>query len=333
MNIDDSFPFRVVSGFRPLKGLHVAHHAAVLRDLHRLQYAQKGCSFVFVADHHARSRWDEKVDFVNIERRTKEIAKQLLATGIDPEFCVLYRQSDIPELFEIMWFIAGVVPDSTLRKGHAVSNDSAPTAGIYLYPLLMVADILSLKATNVAIGKDQKQHLELARDVARKLIRRFNSRLLPIPASIAVDPILVAGTDSAIDRPRKMGAELSNDIPLFADEDTINERIDRIATRPVRWGEPLPVDSCNILQYAAAIGGETARNEFVGKYQSGQYGYSDAKTDLKELFFDCFRPARERYRQIQDGEVEAILQAGGKKAREQVARLVFELRSEMATRF
>lgn len=331
MNIDHCFPFRIISGFRPLKGLHIGHYAAVLKDVGRLQYAQRYCTFVFVADHHARSQWDEKADFVNIERRTREIAKQLLASGIDPNYCVLYRQSDVPELFEVMWFLAGVIPDGALRRGHAVSFHPAPSAGVYLYPLLMVADILSLKATNVAIGGDQKQHLELARDVARKLIRRLGSKLLPVPESVAVKPTLINGIDALPDKPRKMAAELNNDIPIFADEETILERIEKIVTRTVRWGEPLPIQDCNILQYVLAIGGAKVMEELTGKYGSGQYGYSDAKNYLKDLFFDSFKSQREEYRRITEGDVESVLLSGGRVAREQIARIVFELRSEMAT--
>jgi tryptophanyl-tRNA synthetase len=331
MNIDDSFPFRIISGFRPLRGLHVAHHAAVLRDVCKYQYAQKRCAYVFVADHHARSRWDERVDFANIGKRTREIAKQLLACGIDPEFSVLYRQSDIPELFEIMWFIAGVVADSTLRRGHAVTSDPAPTAGIYLYPLLMVADILSLKATNVAVGKDQKQHLEMARDVARKLIRRFGSKFLPIPESLSVDPPLILGIDSSEDRPKKMGSEFNNDIPLFADEDTVKDRIEKILTRPIKWGDLLPTEGCNILHCASAMAGEAAKELFARKYEAGGYGYSDAKKELIDLFFDHFGSMRQRYAEIEDAEVDRILHSGAMAAREQIARLVFEVRREVAT--
>jgi len=331
MNIDDGFPFRIISGFRPLRGLHVAHHAAVLRDVCKYQYVQKRCTYIFVADHHAHSRWDERVDFANIGKRTRETAKQLLACGVNPEFSVLYRQSDIPELFEIMWFIAGVVPDSTLRRGHAVASDPAPSAGIYLYPLLMVADILSLKATNVAVGKDQKQHLELARDVARKLIRRFGPKLLPIPDSLSVDPPLILGIDSSEDRPKKMGSEFNNDIPLFADEDTVRDRIEKILTRPIKWGEVLPIEGCNILHCAWAIAGEKTKDCFARKYEAGGYGYSDAKKELTDLFFDHFQPIRQRYAEIEDGEVDRVLRSGASAAREQIAHLVFEVRDEVAT--
>src|SRR5437773_9467667 len=103
MNVDKVFPFRVVSGFRPIKRLHVGHYAAVLKTLVRLQYAKKWSAFVFIADHHSRCSWDEKVDFANSKRDSIEIARQLLACGLDPSYCALYIQSDIPELLEVMW--------------------------------------------------------------------------------------------------------------------------------------------------------------------------------------------------------------------------------------
>ena len=325
----NSFPFRIVSGFRPLRGLHIGHYGAVLRDLIRLQYAQPQTAFVFVADHHARSKWDDKADFVNLAKNARHTARQLIALGIDPDYTVLYRQSDIPEIFEIMWFFAGVVSDGVLRRGHAMGADSSPTAGTYLYPLLMVSDILSLRATHVAIGSDQKQHLEVARDVARKLRRRFAEGLLPVPEPLADEPQLIAGIDSPPDKPKKMASESNNEVPLFADEDTVRGRIDRIVTKPIKWGEQLPVQDCSILRYARCIGGAQTEAEFAQKYAGGGYGYSDAKNDLAGLFFDTFSTVRKKYHQIDDADVERILHAGAVRAREQIAGLLFRLRNEV----
>jgi tryptophanyl-tRNA synthetase len=331
MNIDSAFPFRIVSGFRPLRGLHIGHDAAVLADIRKYQYVSKGSTFVFIADHHARSRWDERVDFLNIRQRSTEIAKQLIACGIDPDFCVIYRQSDVPELFEFMWFLAGVVPDSSLKRGHAVANAIGPSVGMYLYPLLMVSDILSLRATNVAIGRDQKQHLELARNVARRLIKRFGADIIPIPDPLSAEPILVNGIDSSIEKPKKMDVETKNDIPLFADEETIEDRIAETVTQTVQWGKPLPTEGCNILSFARCIGGIEFENQLIDRYGSGQFGYSDAKNHLREMFFENYGPFRSRYQQISDKDVNEILSLGGKRARQTIAPLIFEIRSAMST--
>lgn len=331
MHNDGPFPFRIVSGFRPLRALHIGHYAAVISDLRRLQYARRRCCFVFLADHHMRSRWDERVDFANIQNRSREIAKQLIAAGVDPDFTTVYRQSDVPEIFEMLWFLAGVIPDSRLTRIPTAANKPGSSVGMYLYPLLMVADILSLRATNAAIGEDQRTHLELAREVARKLNRGLRSNLVPIPDSLNPAPRLVRGINSSPVTQVKMDVELRNDIPLFADEDTVNDQIDAILTRPVEWSEPLPVDRCNILHYAECIGGEEAKARFLDRYRTGAYRYPDAKRDLRELYFETFREIRKIYSEIDSRHVDQILDSGGRNAREVVSEMVMEIRKIMAT--
>ena len=281
--------------------------------------------YVFVADHHARSKWEQKTDFVDIGHNTLEIARGLLALGIDPDYCVLYKQSDIPELFELMWFFAGLIGHNHLERGHALKN-SVPTVGIYLYPMLMVSDILSLKATHVAIGSDQKQHLELAREIARKLVARFGKNLLPIPEALTSEPITIPGIDSRDDSIRKMAVENRNEIPIFAEEDVIQERIDGIVTRSLPWGSVLPTEGCNIINYAWCLGGTQAADEFKAKYERGKYGYEDAKRDLRDLFFSTFTLARQKYLALDKRNVAQILSAGTLRARAQIATLLFELR-------
>src|ERR1700733_2128988 len=298
MNIESSFPFRVVSGFRPLRGLHVGHYAAVLSDLIRDQYVQSQSTYVFVADHHARSKWIEATDFINIGRNTLKTARELLALGLDPDYSVIYRQSDVPEIFELMWFFAGLASHVRLRENHSFNADNSPTAGTYLYPLLMVGDILSLKASHVAIGRDQKQHLELARDVAGKLIRQFGPRLVPVPEYLNPEPLLIPGIDSRETELRKMASENHNEIAIFDDEQTVKDRINRIATLPLPWGAVLPPDGCNIVTYARCIGGPAIEAQFRQKYATSGYGFKEAKKDLTELFFDTFSAARQRFHKL-----------------------------------
>ncbi len=288
MRIENCFPFRVVSGFRPTRALHIGHYAGVISDLLRDQYAYPRATYVFVADHHARSKWDNKADFSRIGADTLTIARGLLALGLDPEYCIIYKQSEIPELFELMWFFAGLLGEGWLRKGHALKVDRAPTVGTYLYPLLMVSDILSLKATHVAIGKDQKQHIELAREIAKKLTSRLGKDLIPIPETLSPDLILVPGIDTTDGSPKKMATENNNEIPIFAEKDVVEERIDNIVTRPIQWGSPLPINGCNIINYAQCLGGSTTADEFEQRYQTGHYGYDDAKQDLSNLFLTLF---------------------------------------------
>ncbi len=330
MTADQCFPFRIVSGFRPLRGLHLGHYEGVLKDLCRLQMASYDCSFVFIADHHARSKWSERADLANINRRTYGIARELVSVGIAPEFTSIYRQSDVPEIFEIMWFLAGMVSDGQMRHIATFATHASPTAGLYLYPLLMVADIISVKATNVAVGGDQKQHLELARDLARKLLRRIDPTIMPVPEALAGEPTILRGIEGGPSAARKMAFENDNDILIFGEKDQVVDRIDSIRTRPISWGEPLPTEDCAILEYARCLEGESARHAMAMNFSSGKYGYRDAKNDLKEMFFRTFGEARRRAAEISDQEVELLLRRGGERAREQIAALLAELRSHLA---
>ncbi|WP_159107327.1 hypothetical protein [Azospirillum sp. B506] len=325
MSIENVFPFRTASGFRPLKGLHVGHYGAVLRDVCSLQYARESCSFVFIADHHSRSSWSERSDFVNSRKRSTELTKQLMAVGVDPHYSVIYRQSDVPELFEFMWFLAGITSHGSLARGHALKAAGNPTAGIYLYPLLMIADILSLRATHVIVGRDQTIHVDLARDVAEKLCKRLGPDFLPIPNYHRPDPLLYRGIRSADDG-GKMDSEVGNDIPLFDDEDAVHNRISRIATPAIQWGQPLPIEGSNLLAYAEALGGNDVRRAFVADFEGGQIGFKDAKERLFALFMDVMGSRRAAYARISDRDAEEVLRLGGQRAREAVAGLIADVR-------
>jgi len=153
--------------------------------------------------------------------------------------------------------------------------------------------------------------------------------LLPIPEPLNPDLVVVPGIDSQ-DTPKKMAIENGNDIPLFAEEDVIQERIDAIVTRPIQWGDPLPTEGCNILTYAACIAGAKAKDEFRENYGSGHYGYKNAKQDLRDLFFRTFSDARRRYSELSDGKVQEVLAFGATKARDQLTEVLFDLRETVA---
>lgn len=325
VSVEHCFPFRTASGFRPLRGLHIGHYGAVLRDICSLQYAREDCSFVFIADHHNRSSWSDKSDFVNSRKRSTELTRQLLAVGVDPHYSVIYRQSDVPELFEFMWFLAGITSHGALSRGHALDAVGSPTAGIYLYPLLMIADILSLRATHVVVGRDQRIHVDLARDVAQKLCRRLGEDFLPIPEYHRSVPLLYRGIRSTNEE-GKMDSEVGNDIPLFDDEDAIFDRISRIATPPIQWGQPLPTEGSNLLSYAEALGGEDARQALANGFDSGQIGYKDVKERLFSQFMDVLGGPRKAYARISEKDADEVLRLGGLRAREAVAGLIADVR-------
>jgi tryptophanyl-tRNA synthetase len=329
MSVEHAFPFRTVSGFRPIEGLHIGHYGAVLRDVKAMQFARQGCSFVFIADHHSRSTWTERADFLNTHKRTTELATQLLAVGIDPEYSCIYRQSDIPEIFEFMWFLAGIATHGRLVRNPILVDAGEPTAGIYMYPLLMVADILSLRATNVVVGADQKIHVESARHIAKKLQSVFGKNFLPVPEYHRPEPIMLQGFKGR----GKMDSTKKNDIKLFGDEDMIKDKMMKIVTTSVGYGNPLLTEGSVLLSYAEAIGGKPALDTFSSDFESGRYDYNDMKNKLIELFMDIVGPYREAHLSINPQDAEEILRLGGLRAREAVGNMIAEVRKHVGESF
>lgn len=321
------FPFCLVSGFRPIGHLHIGHYGAVIKDIVELQYVRPQAAHVLIADHHARSEWRSEGDrgIGDVDSRSILVGKQLLALGVNPEFTTIYKQSDVPSVFEVMWLLSGITSDGDLRRNPAYKETEAPTVGVFLYPMLMIADILGMKATNVAIGKDQSKHLDLARDVAVQLVRFFGRSFCPIPESVRKPLSTVKGYRGD----RKMEVGVQNAICIFEDEAQIKNTINRIVTRNVERGVCLPDKDCPILAYAEAIAGADGAQFIAENYSDPTYRYKHAKEDLEGLFFRTFAEPRERVRSISDDTVRDWLSSGAALARQRMAITVDELRSRL----
>ncbi len=325
--------YRVFCGIRPTPSLHLGHYAAVISDLLRDQYVFRDTVYIGISDHHARSDWRTTGDFRDLSEVTLSTVRGLLALGIDPHYSVIYRQSDIRELFELTWWFAGIFRDTQLRRGHGFKDSEVPTAGRYLYPLISVSEVLSLRASHVAIGFGQKQLIEFACEVAKVLAKKFRTNMAPFPVPVRDDLVLVRGiTSPKTDQPSAahgMNADNNTDLPIFDEEDTVRARIDRIITQNVKYGSPLPTVGCNIIHYAKFLGGEEARDRFQRLYQSGEYGYEDAKRDLTDLFLTTFLDARRRFREITDRHIRDVLSAGATRAQAHVSGFLFDLREAL----
>lgn len=332
MNPDaDLFPYRVTSGFRPLKGLHIGHYAAVVRDLCKVQYVFPQSCFIFIADHHGRSRWSIPEELEDIHNRGFDTLRQLIALGIDPKHAVLYRQSDIPELIEIMWLLSGGTRHSELLKNHALEGRDL-TAGMYLYPMLMASDIISLRSTHVAVGGDQKQHIELARDIARRMNRHLGGKakaqpIVPVPAPLNSAPSTIYGIEDDLGgRPRKMAFEIGNEIPIFAEDDIIIERVNQVMTRPVAWGQPLQVEDDHILYYLEVLDGQDEAAALRAEYETAAVGYREAKKRLLDFHMEKFKGARQLYEEISLSDIDRYVAEGALTVRGLIEPFIAELR-------
>lgn len=304
---------RVLSGITPSGSgrLHIGNYFGAIRQF--VDRQNRGDeNYIFVADWHALTSVANKDQ---LKRNVLEVAAAYLALGLDPAKTVLYRQSDIIEIPELTWMLACVAPMGLLERAHAFKDKTArglmPNVGLFTYPILMAADILIVRPDVVPVGRDQKQHIEIARDLAVKFNESFGETFhLPeheIPEAVAVVP----GTDG-----EKMSKSYGNTIDLFGSDEEVRKQIMSIKTDSTPLGQPLSFES-PVFKLLELLASESELAVIRANFESGSWGYGHAKQKLLELFHAKFDPARARFQELiaNPAEVEQIFAAGAEKAR------------------
>lgn len=302
--------------------------------------ASKGAgaeSFYFLADYHALIKCDEPA---RIQRSTLEIAASWLAAGLDPERVTFYRQSDVPEIPELTWLLTCVTGKGVLNRAHAYKasvdkNDAAGhdpdadvTAGLFMYPVLMGADILMFKAHKVPVGRDQIQHIEMARDMAQRFNHLYGDHLVLPEALIEASVATLPGLDG-----RKMSKSYDNTIALFAPPEQLKKLIASIITDSRAPGEAKDVQGSALFQIYQAFASADETLAMRQAYAEG-ISWGDAKGKLFDRIDQEIAPMREAYQQLlaDPEKIEAILQAGAAKARFTATPLMRELREAVGLR-
>ncbi len=299
---------------------HLGNYVGAIRPAIQASEVPGNESFFFLADYHALIKCQEP-DLVRQSRQ--EIAATWLATGLDPEKVTFYRQSDIPEIMELTWILTCMAAKGLLNRAHAykasvqaneesgsADPDKGITMGLFNYPVLMSADILMFKATKVPVGKDQVQHLEMARDIAQRFNHHYGE-LLVLPEVVVSEQAVLSGLDG-----RKMSKSYGNTIPLFETEKKLRKGIMKIKTNSQEPGEPKETADNTVFEIYKAFATPEQTEAFAAAYADG-IGWGDAKQQLFELINGQLAQARERYNELmaKPDEVEAILQHGAEKAR------------------
>ena len=315
---------RVLSGVQPSGKLHIGNYFGAIRQFVRLQEAHE--CFYFLADLHALTTVQDPTRFRDL---VTDLATGFLALGLDPDRSTVYRQSDIPEVTELSWYLSTVTSMGLLQRCHSFKDKVAqgvePSHGLFAYPVLMAADILIVKSDLVPVGKDQKQHLEVTRDVAGSFHATFGEEVFVLPKPIILDDVaVVPGVDG-----RKMSKSYDNTIEIFGPEKPIRKKIMGIVTDSTPVEEPKPTEDnalYHLLKIFAPDDGE--RTWVESSFAEGGVGYGDMKKRLFEYYLQTFGDARARYEELKDdpAEVERILAAGAEKARETAAPLMAEVR-------
>ena len=330
-------PLRYLTGITTTGTPHLGNYVGAIRPAVQASRRPGTENFYFLADYHALIKCD---DPARIQRSTMEIAACWLVAGLDPDKVFFYRQSDIPEIPELTWLLTCVTGKGLLNRAHAykaqvdkntaagVDVDSEVTAGLFMYPVLMAADILMFKAHKVPVGRDQVQHLEMARDMAQSFNHLYGEHLVLPEAEVDESVALLPGLDG-----RKMSKSYDNVIGLFAPREQVRRQIFSIVTDSRAPGEPKEVEGSALFQIYQAFASAEETQALRQAYADG-IAWSDAKQVLFERIDREIAPMRARYDHLisHPDELERILQAGAARARERATPLLREMRHAVGLR-
>ena len=309
-----SKPLRILSGIQPTGILHIGNYFGMMRPSIALQ--DEGEAFYFIADYHAlTSIQDPKL----LRENSYRVALDFLACGLDPDKAALFRQSDIRDVAELTWILSTVTPKSRLELAHSYKDKVArgipASAGLFNYPVLMAADILIYDSDVVPVGKDQKQHIEITRDIATRFNETFGSSREPVlklpEARIQAATEVVPGLDG-----QKMSKSYGNTIDIFGEEKEIRKRVMSVVTdsKPVEASKD--ADSSTIFQLYSLFASDQEKEEMRQRFQKGGTGYGDFKKELFGKLWEFFAPMRKRRDNLlaDKGYVDKVLAKGAERA-------------------
>jgi tryptophanyl-tRNA synthetase len=309
---------RILSGIQPSGVLHIGNYFGMMRPAIALQ--DEGQALYFIADYHALT---SVRDPETLRANSRRVALDFLACGLDPERATLFRHSDVPQVTELAWILSTVAPMGLLERAHSYKDKLArgmtATVGLFSYPILMAADILIYDSDIVPVGKDQKQHIEITRDLAVKMNETFgqsepDGRIFKLP-----EPRIQAATEvvPGIDG-QKMGKSYGNNIDIFGDEKEIRKRIMSIVTDSTPVEAPKDPSRSTIFQLYSLFASKDQIAKMRERFQKGGTGYGDFKKQLFEKLWEYFAPMRKRREEIlaDKSYIDNVLAHGAKRANE-----------------
>ena len=311
---------RVLTGITTTGTPHIGNYVGAIRPAIAASRNESVDSFFFLADYHALIKSQNPA---LVRQSSKEIAASWLALGLDTDHAVFYRQSDIPEITELTWVLSCNAAKGLMNRAHAykaaVQNnvdagydpDQAVTMGLFSYPVLMAADILMFNAKKIPVGKDQIQHVEMARDIAQRFNHNFAEVFTLPEAVVGEDAAVLQGLDG-----RKMSKSYNNTIALFDTEKKLRKSINKIKTNLLEPGEPKDPDDSTVFQLWSAFASPAETERMRAEFIAG-IAWGEAKKQLFELINGELAEARVRYSQLMDDPayIEAVLQKGAHRAR------------------
>ncbi len=302
---------RILSGIQPSGSLHLGNYFAMMKRM--IDYQENHELFCFIVNYHALTT---VTDGERLRKHTFEAICDFLALGIDPEKSYFYVQSDVPEVTELTWILSNITPMGLLERGHSFKDKKAKgiaaNHGLFAYPVLMAADILLYGANKIPVGKDQKQHVEMTRDIAIKFNQMYGETFVIPEPEIPTDVATVPGLDG-----QKMSKSYDNTIEIFADYKPLKKKVMSIVTDSTPIEEPKDPKTCNLFAIYSLFLDKAGQEELKQRYVTPGMRYGDVKKELLETiwaYFEPYREKREHYMNHKD-DVYDIMKMGAEKAR------------------
>ena len=320
-----------LTGIKPTGDLHIGNYVGAIKPA--LELAKEYDARYFIADYHALNTMKNPAE---LNLTIRQVAACWIASGLDPEKVIFYRQSSIPEVFELTAMLMAFTSKGLMNRAHAYKDavqknnergndpDSGVNMGLFTYPVLMAADIIIFDSDVVPVGQDQVQHIEMAQDIAQSVNANYGQEVLKIPqAAVQEDVAVVPGLDG-----RKMSKSYGNVIPLFAPEKTLHKTVMRIVTNSQSVEEPKDPDACQIFQLYKLFASADEKRALAARYRAGGMGWGEAKEELFQVINRELSPVRLRFDEIMADipSLDKILAEGAEKARPIAAATVRRFR-------
>lgn len=318
---------RILTGIQSTGTPHLGNILGAILPAIEMSEKAENDSFLFIADLHSLTQIK---DGDTLRGNTLSTAATWLACGLNPEHVVFYRQSDVPEVTELTWYLMCYFPYSRLSLAHSFKDKADRledvNSGLFTYPMLMAADILLYDAELVPVGKDQKQHLEFTQDVARRFNNQMGETFVVPEVSHNEETMLIPGTDG-----EKMSKSRDNFIDIFLPEKKLRKKVMSIETDSKGLEEPKNPDTCNAFALYRLLANETQIAEMRTKYEAGGYGYGHAKQELFELICERFKTERSRYQYLMEHpqEIEDALRMGAERAKKVAIPVLQRVRAKV----
>ena len=302
---------RILSGIQPSGTLHIGNYFGMMKPALEMQKDHE--CFYFIADLHAMTQLPEPAV---MRERTYNIALDFLACGLDPEKTTFFKQSDVPEVTELTWTLSCLSPMGLLERCHSYKDKTAKgltaNVGLFCYPVLMAADILIYNSDLVPVGRDQRQHLEVTRDLAARFNNQFGETFNLPDAVIRESVAQVPGTDG-----QKMSKSYDNILEIFGSHKKMRKKFMKIVTDSTPLEEPKNPDNCNVFNLFKLFASDDEVEVLRKRYENGGMGYGTAKQELFDKYWEYFRPYREKRQELENSPdyVEKVLEKGASHAR------------------